>query len=134
MREFLPEYILAGRALELSQWAEQAASIGVLWCYEHERREGNRCSTSCIRGGGCAIVAGSVLLNVIPVLSAPLCDELAYEGMLALIPNKKLGMGDLDAVKSLVSRFMSTFGDSSVVCFELSRSPEGEVERRPFAE
>ena len=132
VREFLPEYIIAGRASELSRWAEHAANIGILWCYEHERRRGNRCSISCIRGGGCAIVADSALLNVLPAESVSTFDGRAYEGILALIPSKKLGIGDVDGVRSLVSRFMSAFRDSSVVCFESGRSSEGRVEWRPF--
>ncbi len=128
MREFLPEYILAGGASDLSRWAEHAANIGILWCYEHERRGEKRCSTSCIRGGACAIVADSVLLNVFPAESVSTFDGRAYEGMLVLVPSKKLGIGDVVDVKSLVSRFVSTFRDSSVVCFESSRHPEGEIE------
>jgi hypothetical protein len=132
MREFVPEYILAGRASELSRWAEQAANIGILWCYNHERLEGNRCSTSCIRGGGCAIVADSVLLNVIPAESVSTFDGRTYEAILALIPSKKLGISDVNDVKLLVSRFMSTFRDSSIVCFEASQSSEGHVEWNLF--
>ena len=132
MREFLPEYILAGRAFELSRWAEKAANIGILWCYEHERRKGNRCSTSCIRGGGCAIGTDPVLLNVIPAESVSTFDGRAYDRILALIPSKRLGVGDADDVRTLVSQFMSTFGDSSVICFESSSSPEGQVEWIPF--
>lgn len=128
MRKFLPEYILAGSASELSQWVEHAARAGILWCYEHERRGENRCSTSCIRGGGCAIVADAVLLNVFPAESVSTFDGRAYESLIALIPNKKLGIGDVDDVKSLVLRFMSTFRGSSVACFESSRNQDGKME------
>jgi hypothetical protein len=80
----------------------------------------------------CAIAADSVLLMVLPGGSMSTFDDRAYEGIVVLIPSKKLRIADLDAVRSLVSRFMSTFRDSSVVCFESGRSPEGEIEWKPF--
>lgn len=132
MPKFLPEYILAGKASELSRWAEHAANAGILWCYENERRGGNCCSTSCIRSGGCAIVANGVVLSVFPAESVSTFDHRDYEGMLAVIPSKKLGMGDIDGVKSLVSRLVSAFRSSGVVCFESIRSPGGEIEWRSF--
>jgi hypothetical protein len=133
MKEFLPEHILVGKTSDLSRWVEHAANAGILWCYERERRRGRRCSTSCIRDGGCAIVEDSILLNVFPVEDVPNFDGRNYEGMLVLIPSKKLGIGDVDDVKSLVTRFMSTFRDSSVRCFESTTSSREEIEWRPFA-
>lgn len=134
MRDFLPDYIAAGRASELFRWTDNAANAGILWCYEHENRGRNRCETSCLRGGGCAIVEDSVVLSVHPAASVSTFKCRDYEAMLAVIPSKKLGMRDVDAVRALVLRFMSTFRDSSVVCFESARTPEGETTWRPFYE
>jgi hypothetical protein len=134
IRETLPDFVLAGKTAELSRWAEHAANLGILWCYEHERRGGNRCSSCCIRGGFCAIAADSVLLIVLPDGITPAFDEHAYEATLVLIPSKKtLKMADLDGMRSLVSRLMSAFRDSGVDCFESGRSPEGGLEWKAFA-
>ena len=133
MTESLPGYILAGRASDLSRWAEHAANLGILWCYEHERRGGNCCSMSCIRGGGCAITADAVALNVIPAESVSTFDGRDYEAILAVFPYKKLGLGDIDGVRSLVSRLMSAFRNSGIDCFESTTSPGGEIEWKPFS-
>jgi hypothetical protein len=132
MKDLLPEYIVAGSALEVSGWSRNASNAGILWCHEHERRRRNRCATSCLRGGGCGVVADSILLNVYPAESVSTFQGQAYEAILAIIPSKILRVDDIVAVRSLVLRLMASFHDSSVNVFESTLTAEGEVSWKPF--
>jgi hypothetical protein len=77
-------------------------------------------------------MADSVLLNVFSAESMSTFDGRDYEAILVVVPSKNLGLGDIDRVKAIVSRLMSAFRSSSVVCFEANSSPGGECEWRSF--
>lgn len=128
----IPDFLLAGRASTLSEWADHATRIGILWCYEHQCRGGTVCS-SCIHKGFCCISSALCSLKVIPIQHAPNFDHSTYETVLLITPRKHQSINLVD-VKILVTAFVSTFSDCDVKTWESYVRPDGQLSWERFGE